>query len=114
MERKKPYTYRIPETLKGKVYEQIGKLLDVDAGLIEESYSDTAHPVVCIYKKYGSVRLCVDYRTLNAVRKPDDFPMKNAVDLIYNIGKANIITTLDLLKGYWAIRWMNKGKIILH
>ncbi|GBO34333.1 Retrovirus-related Pol polyprotein from transposon 297 [Araneus ventricosus] len=29
--------------------------------------------------------------------------MENAVDLMYNIGKANIITTLNLLKGYWAI-----------
>ncbi|GBN25267.1 hypothetical protein AVEN_272266-1 [Araneus ventricosus] len=29
--------------------------------------------------------------------------MENAVDLMYDIGKANIITTLDLLKGYWAI-----------
>ncbi|GBO43950.1 hypothetical protein AVEN_21413-1 [Araneus ventricosus] len=80
MERKKPYVYRIPEALKGKLDEQIGELLDV--GLIEESDSDIAHPVVWVYKKDGSVRLCVDYRTLNAVTKPHDFPMENAVDLI--------------------------------
>ncbi|GBO08246.1 hypothetical protein AVEN_26544-1 [Araneus ventricosus] len=65
MERKKPYIYRISEALKEKVDEQIGELLD--EGLIEESDSDIAHPVVCVYKKDGSVRLSVDYRTLNAV-----------------------------------------------
>ncbi|GBM11447.1 Retrovirus-related Pol polyprotein from transposon 17.6 [Araneus ventricosus] len=108
MERKKPYVYRIPEALKGKVEEQIGALLD--AGLIEESDLDIAHPVVCVYKKERSVRLCVDYRTLNAVTKPDDFPVENAVDLMYNIGKANIITTLDLLKGYWAIPMKEQSK----
>ncbi|GBL91352.1 Transposon Ty3-G Gag-Pol polyprotein, partial [Araneus ventricosus] len=107
MERKKPYIYQILETLKGKVDEQIGELLD--AGLIEESDSDTAHPIVCIYKKDGSVQLCVDYITFNAVTKPDDFPMENAVDLMYNIGKANIIT-LDLLKGYWAIPMEEQSK----
>ncbi|GBN74503.1 Transposon Ty3-I Gag-Pol polyprotein [Araneus ventricosus] len=101
LERKKPYIYRIPEALRGKVDEQIRELLA--AGLIEESDSDTAHPVDCVYKKDGSVRLCVDYRTLNVVTKPDDIPMENAVNLMYNIGKANIVTTLDLLKGYWAI-----------
>ncbi|GFU32787.1 retrovirus-related Pol polyprotein from transposon 17.6 [Trichonephila clavipes] len=29
--------------------------------------------------------------------------MEDAVELIHSIGRANIITTLDLLKGYWAI-----------
>ncbi|GBN16822.1 hypothetical protein AVEN_127655-1 [Araneus ventricosus] len=56
------------------------------------------------------VRLCVDYRTLNAVTKPNDFPMENAVDLMCNLGKANIITTLDLLKGYWTIPMEEQSK----
>ncbi|GFT45705.1 retrovirus-related Pol polyprotein from transposon 17.6 [Trichonephila clavipes] len=29
--------------------------------------------------------------------------MEDAVELIHSIGRANIITTLDLLKGYWTI-----------
>ncbi|GBO13894.1 hypothetical protein AVEN_63638-1 [Araneus ventricosus] len=74
MERKKPYVYRIPEALKGKVDEQIGELLD--AGLIEESYSDTAHPIVSVYKNDGSVLPCVDYRTLNAVSNQMIFPWR--------------------------------------
>ncbi|GBN50016.1 Retrovirus-related Pol polyprotein from transposon 297 [Araneus ventricosus] len=50
------------------------------------------------------------YRTLNAVLKADDFPMDNAFVLMYNIGKANIITTLDLLKGYWVIPMEERSK----
>lgn len=30
-------------------------------------------------------------------------PMEDALSLMYGIGQASIITTLDLLKGYWAI-----------
>ncbi|GBN68365.1 hypothetical protein AVEN_223914-1 [Araneus ventricosus] len=86
----------------------------LNAELIEESESDTAHPVVCVYKKDGNVRLCVDYRTLNAITKPDDFSMEIAVDLMFNIGKDNIITTLYLLKDIGHFRWKNRANIKLH
>ncbi|GBM57710.1 Retrovirus-related Pol polyprotein from transposon 17.6 [Araneus ventricosus] len=100
-ERNKPYVYRIPEALKEKVDSQIVELLELD--LIEESSAEIAHPVVCVNKKDGSMRMCVDYRTLNSITKADDFPMEDAVQLLQCIGKASVITTLDLLKGYWAI-----------
>ncbi|XP_035228920.1 uncharacterized protein LOC118201016 [Stegodyphus dumicola] len=100
-ERKKPHIYRIPETLKSKVDEQIEELLELD--LIEESSAEIAYPIVCVNKKDGGIRLCVDYRALNSVTITDDFPMQNASELIHSIGQANIISTLDLLRGYWAI-----------
>ncbi|GFX73613.1 retrovirus-related Pol polyprotein from transposon 17.6 [Trichonephila clavipes] len=36
--------------------------------------------------------------------------MEDAVELIHSIGRANIITTLDLLKGYWAILMAEDNK----
>lgn len=99
--RKKPYVYRIPEALKSKVDEQIEELLSL--GLIEESFAEIAHPVVCVNKKDGTIRLCVDYRSLNSATVAEDFPMEEAAQLVNHIGKAKVITTLDLLKGYWAI-----------
>ncbi|GFU90368.1 retrovirus-related Pol polyprotein from transposon 17.6 [Trichonephila clavipes] len=101
IERKKPFIYRIPESLKIKVDEQIEELLRLD--LIEESYAEIAYPIVCVNKKDGTLRLCVDFRALNSESVSDDFPMEDAVELIHSIGRASIITTLDLLKGYWAI-----------
>ncbi|GFW55705.1 retrovirus-related Pol polyprotein from transposon opus [Trichonephila clavipes] len=38
--------------------------------------------------------------------------MEDAVELIHSIGRANIITTLDLLKGYWAIPRAEDSKIL--
>ncbi|GFW04470.1 retrovirus-related Pol polyprotein from transposon 17.6 [Trichonephila clavipes] len=38
--------------------------------------------------------------------------MEDAVELIHSIGRANIITTLDLLKGYWAIPMAEDSKIL--
>ncbi|GFX17232.1 retrovirus-related Pol polyprotein from transposon 17.6 [Trichonephila clavipes] len=100
--------YRIPESLKIKVDEQIEELVRLD--LIEESDAEIAYPIVCVNKKDGTLRLCVDFRALNSESVSDDFPMEDAVELIHSIGRANIITTLDLLKGYWAISMAEDSK----
>ncbi|GFU93971.1 hypothetical protein TNCV_4503741 [Trichonephila clavipes] len=100
--------YRIPESLKIKVAEQIEELLRLD--LIEESDAEIAYPIVCVNKKDGTLRLCVDFRALNSESVSDDFPMEDAVELIHSIGRANIITTLDLFKGYWAIPMAEDSK----
>ncbi|GFU75630.1 hypothetical protein TNCV_2863441 [Trichonephila clavipes] len=108
IERKKLFVYRMPESLKIKVDEQIEELLRLD--LIEESDAEIAYPIVCVNKKDGTLRLCVDFRALNSESVSDDFPMEDAVELIHSIGRANIITTLDLLKGYWAIPMAEDSK----
>ncbi|GFT40774.1 transposon Tf2-11 polyprotein [Trichonephila clavipes] len=96
------------ESLKIKVDEQIEELVRLD--LIEESDAEIAYPIVCVNKKDGTLRLCVDFRALNSESVSDDFPMEDAVELIHSIGRANIITTLDLLKGYWAIPMAEDSK----
>ncbi|GFS96437.1 hypothetical protein TNCV_17601 [Trichonephila clavipes] len=98
------------KSLKIKVDEQIEELLRLD--LIEESDAEIAYPIVCVNKKDGTFRLCFDFRALNSGSVSDDFPMEDAVELIHSIGRANIITTLDLLKGYWAIPMAKDSKIL--
>lgn len=98
----KPKSYRVPEALKSKVDKQIQELLKLD--LIEPAQSEIAHPIVCVNKKDGTLRLCVDYRSLNNVTVPDAYPMQNVNELIILVGKKKFITTLDMLKGYWAIQ----------
>lgn len=93
--------YRIPDALKGEVTEQIRELLEL--GLIYRCESAFAHPIVCVPKKDGSVRLCIDYRALNAVSETDAFPMGHPQELIMRVGAAKFITLIDLRRGYWQV-----------
>lgn len=93
--------YRIPVALKEEVSKQISELLAL--GLIYRCESSFAHPLVCVPKKDGTVRLCVDYRSLNAVTEPDAFPMGFPQEMIMNVGSASYITLIDLRRGYWQV-----------
>ncbi len=72
-------------------------------GVIEESHSDWASPIVLVPKTDGSVRFCVDYRKVNAVSKFDAYPMPRVDELLDRLGTARFYSTLDLTKGYWQI-----------
>ncbi|GFW25928.1 retrovirus-related Pol polyprotein from transposon 17.6 [Trichonephila clavipes] len=100
----KPKTYKIPENLKRKVDVQIDGLLEL--GLIEPVVSEIAHPVVCVHKKEGTIRLCIEFRSLNALTVPDAYPMQNMMELNFLVGKKKFVTVLDMLKGYWSIPGM--------
>uniref|UniRef100_A0A8C1RIN6 Gypsy retrotransposon integrase-like protein 1 n=1 Tax=Cyprinus carpio TaxID=7962 RepID=A0A8C1RIN6_CYPCA len=93
--------YRLPEHKKKVVQTELEAMLRM--GVIEESHSDWASPIVLVPKTDGSVRFCVDYRRVNAVSKFDAYPMPRIDELLDRLGTARFYSTLDLTKGYWQI-----------
>lgn len=62
----KPFHYpprRLSYTEKAHVQELLDEYLE--KGIIQESESEYASPIVLVKKKSGELRMCVDYRTLN-------------------------------------------------
>lgn len=100
-EPQRAYPYRVPMAFRREVERQVHEL--EEWGLVYPVESSHAHPVVCVAKKDGSMRLCIDYRKLNAITKPDAFPMSRASDLLLEVAGANFISILDMLRGYWQI-----------
>ena len=95
------HPYRLPHNYRNAVKEEIDRMLQHDN--IELSTSDWAFPIVLSFKKDGSLRLCVDYRKLNAVSTNDAYPMPRIDDMIDRLGKARYFTVLDLTRGYWQV-----------
>ncbi len=75
----------------------------LELGVIEESRSDWASPIVLVPKVLVLVRFCVDYRNVNAVSKFDAYPISRVDELLNRLGAACFYLTLDLTKGYWQI-----------
>ena len=92
---------RLPAPVAEEIEQQCRGLHDL--GIIEPSASPWSSPIVPIRKKDGSLRLCVDYRALNRVTRPDKFPMPNLTDSIFGLHGVRYFTKLDLLRGYYQI-----------
>ena len=54
-------------------------------------------------KPDNSMRICVDYRSVNLGSLSDPYPMKRADDLLRKMAPAHFITTLDCTSGYYQI-----------
>jgi hypothetical protein len=94
--------YRIPHALKPVVGEQKDDMLK--KGIIEPSISHWSSSLVLMQKKTGDgsvkYRLCIDYRSLNAVTKPDAYPIPNIVDTLDTLGNSKIFSVRDMTSGY--------------
>ena len=49
------------------------------------------------------LRLCVNYRKLNLVTKPDRYPVPNLVNSVYSLHGVRYFTSLDLVRGYYQL-----------
>lgn len=95
-----PYR-RIPPTQFEEVREHISGLLR--KGVIHESSSSYASPVVLVRKADKSLRLCVDYRRLNSKTKRDAFPLPRIDESLDALGGAQMFSTIDLASGYHQV-----------
>lgn len=77
-------------------------------GWITESDSPIAAP--CFYrpKPNGGLRLCIDYRALNAITKKQHYPLPLFDDLMPKLSKAKLYTHIDLPDAYHLVR-IRKG-----
>ena len=72
-------------------------------GVIRNSTSPWASPIVLVHKKDGGVRPCVDYRKVNELVKPDDFPLPRIQDCLDAVAGSQLFSTFDLTSGYFQI-----------
>ena len=84
----------------------------VDHDIAEPSFSPWSSPCLLVPKPDGTSRFCTDFRKVNAVTKPDSFPLPRMDDCIDRLGSAVYVSKIDLLKGYWQIPLTERAKEI--
>jgi len=70
-----------------------------EQGIIEPSKSPWSAPVVIAYRN-GKPRFCIDYRKLNAVTTPDEFPIPRQSEILSSLSGAQVLSSLDALSGF--------------
>ena len=88
----------VPRPLYGEVKAYIEDLLNKQ--FIRQSKSAWSSPVVCVRKKDGTLRLCVDYRGLNSKTIKDRHPLPRIQETLDNLGGSQWFTVLDQGKAY--------------
>ena len=83
----------VPKPLHKEVKEYLLDLLN--RGWIKKSKSPYASPVVFVRKPDGGLRLCVDYRGLNAKTIADRHPIPKIQDVLDTLGGNSWFSTLD-------------------
>ncbi len=93
--------YRINPEKRKYLEAEIQYLLD--HGIAEPSSSSWASPCLLVPKTDNTFRFCTDFRKVNAVTKPDSFPLPRMEDWVDLVGHARYVSKFDLLKCYWQV-----------
>lgn len=97
------YPYRVGPDQKKEIENQVGDMLKNK--IIEPSDSYWAAPVILCKKKDGTFRFAIDYRKLNAVTVPQNYPLPRFEDVVDSVSanKSKIFSVLDLKAGFHQI-----------
>ncbi|GBG78024.1 hypothetical protein CBR_g25958 [Chara braunii] len=90
--------YRMSEEEFSVLRAQLDDLLE--KGWIRPSSSPYGAPVLFVRKKNKDLRLCIDYRKLNAQMIRNADPLPRIDDLLERLGSAKFFSKLDLKSGY--------------
>src|SRR4051812_19917100 len=101
---KRPYKMLVNELaeLKEKIRELQAK------GFIRPSSSPWGAPVLFVDKKDGSLRMCVDYRSLNDVTIKNKYPLPIINDLFDQLEGPCVFSKIDLRSGYHQVKIREK------
>src|SRR4051812_34497614 len=94
--------YRMPVNELAELKEQIRELQS--KGFIRPSSSPWGAPVLFVEKKDGTLRMCVDYRSLNDITIKNKYPLPVINDLFDQLEGACVFSKIDLHSGYHQLK----------
>lgn len=93
--------YRICAPEEQVLNNMLAELLE--RGIIRESRSSYASPVILVKKTTGDYRMCIDYSKLNAITVQKKYSLPPIEDQIDRLGNKNFFIGLDLASGFYQV-----------
>ncbi|CAK1599605.1 unnamed protein product [Parnassius mnemosyne] len=100
--------YRLSQPERERVRAMVEEL--ENCGIIRESTSEYASPIILIKKKTGDYRLCIDFRALNKKTVKEHYPLPRIDDQLDNLSGFKYYTSLDLASGYYQVPMSESSK----
>ncbi|KAI3700446.1 hypothetical protein L2E82_45075 [Cichorium intybus] len=94
--------YRLAPSEMEELRKQLEELLDL--GFFRPSSSPWRAPILFVKKKYGSMRMCIDYRELNKITVKNKYPLPRIDDLFDQLQGATYFSKIDLRSGYHQLK----------
>lgn len=89
-----------------KEFERLAEM-----GICQPSSSPWASPMHVVRKKNGQIRVCGDYRRLNAMTIPDRYPIPRIQDFTFRLHGKKIFSKIDIKKAYYWIPMNSKEDV---
>lgn len=106
-----PVVYR-PYRMSASERQEVQSMVDelIVTGIVRESNSPYASPIILVRKKTGDKRLCIDYRQLNKKTIKQHYPLPCMEDQMNRLADNSFYSALDLASGYYQIELTEQSK----
>ena len=84
------------------ISSQLQELLN--KGFSGPSFSPWGAPVLFVKKKYGSSKMCIDYRELNKLTIKNLYPLPRIDDMFDQLQGSSYYSKIDLRSGYHQLK----------
>ena len=92
---------RIPIELEQPVKAELNRLVKLGVITPVEEPTDWVNQITVATKKNGSLRICIDPRSLNLALRRERYRLPVLDDVLPELAKAKVFSKVDLSHGYW-------------
>ena len=92
---------RVPTSIKVKLKQELDRLERLEVITPIDEPTPWVSSLAVAVKKSGALRICIDPRPLNTSLKRERYQLPVLEDILPELSKARVFSTVDLKSGYW-------------
>ncbi|XP_039890321.1 uncharacterized protein K02A2.6-like [Simochromis diagramma] len=95
---------RVPVPLKDKLKKELDRMTALRVIRKVEEPTDWVNSMVCVKKKSGDLRICMDPKDLNENIKREHYQIPKREEITCEMAGARYFTKLDASQGFWQLK----------